>query len=366
MSKWEMVKLGECFALSSGKFLPTKKRVHGEYNVFGGNGIIGKHNEYFIDSPTVVIGRVGQYCGCLHTTGKKVWVTDNALYVTRFLKTIDRKYICYTLNQKNLNSFANKSGQPSISQSAILKIEIPLPPLETQKRIAKTLDTAAKLLALRKQQLAELDNLIKATFYDMFGDPVANEKGWEKKFLAELLEDIKYGTSTPPAFSESGFKFIRATNIKAGRIIYNDMKYISEGEAFKIRKCRLQNGDIIIVRSGVNTGDTCVITEEFVGQYAGYDLIIIPNQKLVNSIYLNELINTDYMGKIVKPLTRRAAQPHLNAEQTKKLPIIVPPVELQTQFAQIVSKIEEQKALAQTAIDETQYLFDSLMSEYFE
>jgi type I restriction enzyme S subunit len=85
----------------------------------------------------------------------------------------------------------------------------------------------------------------------------------------------------------------------------------------------------------------------------------------LNSIFLNELFNTTYLEEIVKPLTRRAAQPHLNAEQTKKLPIILPSLELQSRFAEIVTKIEEQKALAQKAINESQYLFDSLMSEYF-
>ena len=144
------------------------------------------------------------------------------------------------------------------------------------------------------------------------------------------------------------------------------MKFISKNEADKISKCMLHDGDLIIVRSGVNTGDTCVISGRYVGQYAGYDLIITPNQNCINSLYLNELINTNYMTKFVKPLTRRAAQPHLNAEQIKKLPIIIPPIELQNQFASIVTKIEAQKTLVKKAIDETQYLFDCLMSEYFE
>ena len=95
-------------------------------------------------------------------------------------------------------------------------------------------------------------------------------------------------------------------------------------------------------------------------------MIITPNQRLLNPMYLNELLNTNYMSMVVKPLTRRAAQPHLNAEQIKKLPIIVPPLKEQNQYANIVNRIEEQKSLVQEAIDETQCLFDSLMSEYFD
>jgi type I restriction enzyme S subunit len=200
----------------------------------------------------------------------------------------------------------------------------------------------------------------------MFGDPVVNDKGWEIKSLGHLLEDIRYGTSTPPRFSDSGYCFVRATNIKSGRIIDTEMKFISENEAERISKCRLQDGDLIIVRSGVNSGDTCVIDEIFAGQFAGYDLIITPNKALLNSIYLNELINTNYMSQVVKPLTRRAAQPHLNAEQVKNLPIVLPIVDLQNKFAIKVKRIEEQKYIVKKAIEETQYLFDSLMSEYFD
>jgi type I restriction enzyme S subunit len=103
--------------------------------------------------------------------------------------------------------------------------------------IVKTLDSVLELLALRKQQLAELGNLIKSTFYDMFGDPVVNDKGWEIKSLGHLLEDIRYGTSTPPRFSDSGYCSVRATNIKSGRIIDTEMKFISENEAERISKC---------------------------------------------------------------------------------------------------------------------------------
>ncbi len=304
-----------------------------------------------IDSENIVVGSTG-YC------------------ILRCNERIDTNYLFNFCKSKTfingLVKVAKGASYPAVSNTDVIHSMISLPPLEIQKRIAKTLDTAAELLTMRKQQFAELDNLIKSIFYDMFGDPVLNNKVWEVKLLGALIKEIKYGTSTPPIFSESGYCFIRATNIKFGRIIESDMKFISESEANKIKKCKLRAGDLILVRSGVNTGDTCVITEKYTNQYAGYDLIITVNQLELNPFYLNELINTVYMERVIKPLTRRAAQPHLNAEQTKNLPIIVPPLQLQTQFANIVTQIEEQKAIVKQAIDETQHLFDSLMSEYFE
>jgi type I restriction enzyme S subunit len=186
----------------------------------------------------------------------------------------------------------------------------------------------------------------------MFGDPVTNPMGWEVKPLSENLNGIRYGTSTPPPYSESGFAFIRATNIKKGRVVDTDMKFITEEDGQKIEKCRLIGGEIIIVRSGVNTGDTCVVPAKYAGHYAGYDIIIEPDSDCLDAIFLNELINTSYMEIVIKPLTARSAQPHLNAEQVKSLPIIQVPIDLQTRFADFVKQADKSKvtALRQTKI----------------
>jgi len=107
---------------------------------------------------------------------------------------------------------------------------------------------------------------------ELFGDPVTNTQGREVRPFKDFMLDIRYGTSQPPTFNELGeFKFIRATNIKAGRITENGMLRISADEAAKIEKCRLNGNEIIIVRSGANTGDTCVVTDEYRDQYAGYE-----------------------------------------------------------------------------------------------
>lgn len=393
MSKWEMVKLSEITELITKGTTPTT--IGFSFQDEGINFVkiesISENGEFILDKFDHISyecdeklrrSRLQEYdilfsiAGAL---GRSAIVTkeilpantNQALAIIRLKNSnVLPKYVQVSLKSNAIFKQFQKQkqgvAQLNLSLKNIGDLVIPLPPLETQKQIAKTLDTTAELLTIRKQQLAELNNLIKSIFYDMFGDPVMNKKGWKRALLGELLDDIRYGTSVPPVFSDEGYCFIRATNIKFGRIIDNDIKYISEEEAGKISKCRLQGGELIIVRSGVNTGDTCVITGKYVGQYAGYDLIITPNQKVINSIYLNELINTNYIEYIIKPLTRRAAQPHLNAEQIKKLPIILPSLKLQTRFTEIVTKIEEQKALVQKAIDETQYLFDGLMSEYFE
>jgi type I restriction enzyme S subunit len=198
----------------------------------------------------------------------------------------------------------------------------------------------------------------------MFGDPVIDNMKWGQQPLSYYLKNIRYGTSVPPQFSDNGYAFIRATNIKDGNIVNNDMKYISLEEASKIKKCKLSGGEMIIVRSGINSGDTCIITDEYIGQYAGYDLIL-DFKKSINPIFVNTLINTQYMNKVVKPLTRRAAQPHLNSEQVQGIPIIQVPIHLQNEFADFVQQVDKLKFELQNSLDELNTLNKALMQKYF-
>ena len=178
----------------------------------------------------------------------------------------------------------------------------------------------------------------------MFGDPVSNSQRRRRVPFAKFIANIRYGTSQPPEFSESGeYKFIRATNIKAGRIVPDDIVRINKSEASKIEKCRLSGGEIIIVRSGVNTGDTCVVTDEYKGQYAGYDIIVTLDLNKSNPVFFNELLNTHYMNDVVKPLTARSAQPHLNSQQVQNLPMIVASIDEQNRFAEIVEQSDKSK-----------------------
>ena len=217
-----------------------------------------------------------------------------------------------------------------------------LPSMDRQISIVKQLDLISDTIVNYTNQIKNLDNLVKARFIEMFGDPVADTKNWGQTLLKEHLESIRYGTSTPPIFTDDGYAFIRATNIKNGKIVTNDMKYIPQEEADRLEKCKLSGGEIIIVRSGVNAGDTCVVTDEYIGQYAGYDMILVLSSDL-HPVFFNTLINTEYMDKVVKPLTRRAAQPHLNSEQTQRLPIIEVPFELQEQFADFVRQVDKSR-----------------------
>lgn len=137
---WKWVRLGDIISIESGKGLTAAQMVEGSIPVYGGNGITGYHNESFIHEETVVIGRVGFYCGSVHITEKESWVTDNAFITTYPQGSINRNFLVYMLRHMNLGRDNNATAQPVVSGKKIYPLAFPLPPLAEQKRIVAKLE----------------------------------------------------------------------------------------------------------------------------------------------------------------------------------------------------------------------------------
>ena len=251
----------------------------------------------------------------------------------------------------------------TLNKAKLSQLLVPIPPLTEQLRIAAILDQADALRAKRREALAQLDSLTQSIFIEMFGDPVKNPKGWEILPFGDQFRSVRYGTGSPPPYVEEGVPFIRATNIKAGRVSAKDLRSISIKEALKLAKCRVKRGDLIVVRSGVNTGDCAVIPAEYDGACAAFDLIV--DIDYVNGVFYGYLINSAVGKKILEPLTRRAAQPHLNAEQLQTIPFISPPPALRTEFVKRIDAIEKVRATHFRALDALDSLFASLQHRAF-
>ena len=279
---------------------------------------------------------------------------------------LDSNYLWYWLKiaKNQLLNLAKGSTFKQVSQEAIASLKIPLPPLEEQQRIAAILDKADDIRRKRKQAIALTEELLRSTFLDMFGDPVTNPKGWDKRKFKDIFKSIRYGTSTPPQFENDGIPFIRATNIKNGTVSINDLRFISLDESNKIEKCKLKKGDIVIVRSGVNSGDSALITQEYEGSYAGYDMIIDIDEFL--SIFYNFIINSEFGKQMIKPLTRRAGQPHINADQVKNLEFIYPSKISIEKFNLFWHQVQLKINKYQKFQQQSDNLFNSLLQKAFK
>lgn len=154
-SLYPMEKLYKVIRMNSGLFLPKNKQIEGEYPILGGNGITGNHNAYCFSGKRIVIGRVGEYCGNIHIVDGKYWITDNAFKVDKISDIVSWEYLAIALECMNLNQYRSISAQPSISQSKILNLSIPVPPPAEQITIVDYYMTNKKHLAVLEQKANE-------------------------------------------------------------------------------------------------------------------------------------------------------------------------------------------------------------------
>ena len=151
-SGWKWVRFGELFQVKSGNNLSKSKMKDGNIPVFGGNGITGYHNESNVEKSTIVIGRVGYYCGSVHLTPPEAWITDNAFFTTYDEKILFQDFVIWLLKTIDLQANTSSTAQPVISGSKIYPIVIPLPPIEEQKRIVAKVDELMLLCDQLEQQ----------------------------------------------------------------------------------------------------------------------------------------------------------------------------------------------------------------------
>ena len=278
---------------------------------------------------------------------------------------VNRDYLFYCLLKQREKLIDSRTGgaQPNISQDIIRELEIPLPPLPEQRRIAALLSQADRLRRLRRYADQLGGSYLQSVFVEMFGEPFTNPRGWTIEDMGEHIASIRYGTGSPPGYQEKGIPFIRATNIKQGTVQEEGLVFISEKDAQRISKCKIKAGDLIVVRSGINVGDCGLIPSKYDGAYAAYDLIVeVPHP---TNCFINFLINSPYGKAIVDTLSRRAGQPHINAEQVESIKFPFPPLYMQERFAAVVARYEHLRLQQREAGRQAELLFQSLLSQAF-
>jgi len=298
----------------------------------------------------------------------------NILWIKKSLY-FEPKYLKFMLGIQIKNNIANITIGSAYDALTIIKLKnmlVPLPPLEVQKKLAQTLDAASELIALRKNQLEELDNLIKSTFHELFGDPVANEKGWDIKELGSIA--LKIGSGATPkggkeSYKTTGISLIRSMNVHNGAFKYDQLAHLDDEQASKLDNVEVKVEDVLINITGASVARSCIVPVDVLPARVNQHVSIVRiSNEIANCYYINNVfISNSYQKNLLSiGSAGGATREAITKNQLQELAIPLPPLTLQNQFAEIVTKIEEQKSLVQKAIDESQYLFDSLMSEYFE
>ncbi len=282
---------------------------------------------------------------------------------------IDPEYVFYYLKTHKEEMQKHGSGTTFLEVSAerFSKIPIIIPPLPVQRRIVEILEQADALRHLRTEADAETQKLLQSVFYEMFGDPVRNEKGWELVKLKEICEEVTVGIVVKPAsyYVKDGVPAFRSLNIKEDALNLDNLVHISPDDNNTVlSKSKLKTGDILVVRTG-NPGTSCVVPVDFNGANC-IDLIIIrPNRDRINSQYLSKFLNSEY-GKAQSLASNTGlAQQHLNVRNIREMIIPLPPLHLQQQFSYIKENIERNRDVQAKSKQEIERLFEGLMTVAF-
>lgn len=396
MSKWKLVKLGEvCEFIRNGASIKQGKNRNGypitrietisncivDRNKMGyaGIGELGKYKEYVLNSGDILMSHInsekhlGKVAYYENRNEETIIHGMNLLCLRLKQQKVRYKYVFYFLNssffRRQIPNITKKSvNQASFTVTALKELIMILPPLDIQKHIANTLDKTQEIIDGHKKQLEELDNLIKATFYDMFGDPVTNEKGWKIAKIKDLAKKIQYGASEKATTEILEYAILRMNNITYnGEWDFGDLKYINLSSADK-EKYLVHKGEMLFNRTNSKelVGKSAAYRNEYPMAYAGYLVKLTPNER-TNSEFISAFLNSKYGKALLKSMAKNIiGMANINAKELGNIKIYVPPLDLQNKFAQLVTNIEEQKSLVKQSITESQNLFNSLMSKYFD
>lgn len=282
------------------------------------------------------------------------------LYSTAFIGTFLQSQYHY------LRSKTTGATIPHISRRALDNLEVPVISIDAQLHIARLLTKAESLISRRKESLRLLDEYLKSTFLEMFGDPVRNEKGWEQVQLSNVC--LKIGSGATPkggkeSYHKEGISLIRSLNVHNDEFIYEDLAFIDENQANELKNVTVEKNDVLLNITGASVARCCIVPEIVLPARVNQHVSIIrPIIDILNPFFLSRLFTSpNYQIKLVKDAkSNGATREAITKEEIEKMNLIAPPIKLQTQFAQIVEKTEALKVQYRESLRELENLYGSL------
>jgi type I restriction enzyme S subunit len=382
---WEMVKLDKvCTMLSGNAWSASKFRDEGIIPIIRIQNLGNNVNEKFIwwneayDKKFVV--KKGDLLLSLSGSIKiDTWKGVDALLNQRIVKLIpkndvDAQWFYWQIT--NIILEIERMGKwalvNNVSITDLKDLEIPLPPLPIQKRIAEILDAADALKRKDQALLKKYDELAQAIFIDMFGDPVKNEKGWETKNLKSITSKIGSGatpTGGKTAYKATGISLIRSMNVYDFSFKWKDLAFIDDVQASKLNNVEVMSKDVLFNITGASVCRCSIVPDELLPARVNQHVAIIrAKTEILNPIFLNHLLVSNSVktnllgvgsggGAVMEAITK---------DQLEQFEIIVPPIKLQNDFEQKINNVFRQKNIDLKSIETTENLFQTLIQKAFK
>ena len=281
-------------------------------------------------------------------------------------------YYCLLSKQNYFESNSTGSTFKAISSKVINNTIIQFPPKPTQLSIVSELDKLNELIQIKKEQLKDYDALAQSIFYEMFGDPVENEKGWEVKKLGELCSKIGSG-ATPRGGNESykdeGISLIRSLNVYNNEFRRKDLAYIDDEQAAALSNVTILEDDVLLNITGASVARCCIVPSDLLPARVNQHVCIIrPFDNVLVPIFLNKVLtNISYQIRLLTlARSKGATREALPKSVVGSLLVPLPPLSLQQSFAHKIEQIERQKAEVQKTITDLETLLAARMQYWFD
>lgn len=340
---------------------------------------ISKYESYVLEDGDLLMSHINsvQYLGrtvlYIKEADETIIHGMNLLRLKSRRDVINPAYARYCFYGHSFRSKVGNITKKSVNQASfavkdLKQIKIEVPSLSEQDQIVKVLDKLQNLIKMRKDELSALDDLIKARFVELFGEPTTNPMGWDETTIGDECFYIKDGPhkSLPDIGKENGgHPFISVRNIVNGYIDFSTARYISDADyADAIKKCQPEKGDMLYSKGGTTGIAKLIDTDEQFANWVHVAVLKFDRSKL-NGVFFENMLNSAYCYEQSQRLTKGIANRDLVLSAMAQIKMYRPPIKLQQQFAAFVAQTNKSKAAIQKSLDETQLLFDSLMQEYF-
>ena len=370
---WVEKKLGNLCVVLDSQRKPVAKinRKKGIFPYYGANGLLDYVDDYIFEGKYVLLGEDGanwdSNASSSYIVDGKIWVNNHA-HVIKVNNLLNDEYLVYYLNYKDLNKYISGAIIKKLTQSSLKEINIEYPDLSFQEKIVSELDKISEMISKYDEQLKELDKLSQSIFYEMFGDPVENEKGWEVKKL-EYICDVRDGTHDSPKYVlKSEYILITSKNIVNGKIDFENVNFITEEDYVKINKrSKVDDGDIIMPMIGT-IGNPIIVQTNNIYKFCIKNVALIKfiNEATIKNLFLLYLLKTTAYAEYLISLNKGGTQKFVSLGIIRNLPIILPPLPLQQSFARKIEAIEAMKSKVREAKKEAETLLAARMQYWFE
>ena len=363
------VKIGELTKIKTGKLDANAASEDGQYPFFTCSKEPLRISTYSYDCECVLVAGNGDlnvkyYNGKFDAYQRTYIIEDNSsgkLYMP-YLYYFMEGYI------EELRKQAIGGVIKYIKLGNLTDAFIELPSVDEQKSIVEILVKAKGILEKRNDELNALDDLIKARFIELFGEPTTNPMGWDETTIGDECFYIKDGPhkSLPDIGKENGgYPFISVRNIVNGYIDFSTARYISDADyADAIKKCQPEKGDMLYSKGGTTGIAKLIDTDEKFANWVHVAVLKFDRSKL-NGIFFENMLNSAYCYEQSQRLTKGIANRDLVLSAMAQIKMYRPPIKLQQQFAAFVAQVDKSKVAVQEALEKAQLLFDSLMQKYF-